>query len=95
MYSFIECHNIKIICLGFQFYFFDFTPKLYKIIGKFKFIDTQFINNHLKQFGAEEISSQAFQTILQIGINEQAYFEKFALKGFLPKNLYPMINKII
>ena len=38
LYSFLEYHNIKIILLGVQVYFFDSTPKLHTIIGKLKFL---------------------------------------------------------
>ena len=34
------------------------------IVGNFKLLDTQFINNHLKQFGAMELSNKEFKKIL-------------------------------
>ncbi len=65
------------------------------IIGKFDFIDTQFLNNHLKQFGAIEVPSSKFKSLLNNSINKTANFEKFSEKGFIGKEIYPLINKII
>jgi len=65
------------------------------IVGKYKFIDTQFINSHLKQFGAREISNKAFKDILVKAINERGDFEKFLPKGFVPKTHYPLKKKLI
>ena len=34
--------------------------------AKFKFIDTQFYSDHLKQFGAKKISKKEYQNILEL-----------------------------
>ena len=60
------------------------------IIGKFDFIDTQFLNNHLKQFGAIEVPSSKFKSLLNNSINKTANFEKFSEKGFIGKEIYPL-----
>ena len=65
------------------------------IIGNFHFLDTQFINDHLKQFGACEISNNDFKKILYKAIEVPANFEKFYKTGFIPKKLYPLVNRII
>lgn len=50
-------------------------------VGNFDFVDTQFINEHLKQFGAEEISNQKFKKLLKVSIKKKSNFEKFSKKG--------------
>ncbi|MAJ23956.1 MAG: leucyl/phenylalanyl-tRNA--protein transferase [Rickettsiales bacterium] len=64
-------------------------------IGGFQVLDTQFINEHLKQFGAIELPNKEFKSIIEKNINKKAYFYKFSKKGFLANNLYPLKNKII
>ena len=63
--------------------------------ANFDFIDTQFINRHLEQFGAIEISNSKFKRILKEGINKKRNFYQYHTKGFLPKNLFPLNSGII
>ena len=64
-------------------------------VGGFKFLDTQFINEHLKQFGAIEISNKEFKNIIEKNINKKADFYFYSKKGFLPDHLYPLKKDII
>ena len=64
-------------------------------IGGFKILDTQFINEHLKQFGAIEISNKEFKSIIEKNINKEANFYFYSQKGFLPHHLYPLKKSII
>ena len=64
-------------------------------VGGFKILDTQFINEHLKQFGALEVSNKEFKNIIEKNINKEANFYLYSKKGFLPQHLYPLKKKII
>ena len=64
-------------------------------VGGFKILDTQFINNHLKQFGAIEMSNKEFKNIISKNINKQADFYFYSKRGFLPNHLYPLKKNII
>ena len=64
-------------------------------IGGFKILDTQFINEHLKQFGAIEVSNKEFKSIIEKNINKKANFYFYSQKGFLPNHLYPLKKNII
>ena len=64
-------------------------------VGGFKILDTQFINEHLKQFGAIEVSNKEFKNIIDKNINEEANFYLYSKKGFLPNHLYPLKKNII
>ena len=64
-------------------------------IGGFKILDTQFINEHLKQFGAIEVSNKEFKSIIEKNINKEANFYYYSQKGFLPHHLYPLKKSII
>ena len=64
-------------------------------IGGFKILDTQFINEHLKQFGAIEVSNKEFKSIIEKNINKEANFYFYSQKGFLPYHLYPLKKSII
>ncbi len=64
-------------------------------IAKFDFIDTQFINEHLAQFGALEISNSNFKRILKKGIKRNRNFFEIHKRGFLPKKLFPLNTGII
>ena len=57
-------------------------------VANFDFIDTQFINKHLEQFGALEIPNTNFKRILKKSIKKDRNFFKFYSKGFLPKNFF-------
>ena len=63
--------------------------------GGFKILDTQFINEHLKQFGAIEVSNKEFKNIIEKNINKEANFYFYSKKGFLPQHLYPLKKSII
>ena len=63
--------------------------------GGFDFIDTQFINDHLLQFGAQEIPNNIFKSMLKKGISSEGDFFKYSPKGFIPKTLLPLKNNII
>ena len=65
------------------------------IVGNFKLLDTQFINNHLKQFGAMELSNKDFKKILDKNINREVNFFEFSSKGILPNKLYPLKTNIL
>ena len=64
-------------------------------VGGFKILDTQFINNHLKQFGAIEMSNKEFKNIISKNINKKANFYFYSKRGFLPNHLYPLKKNII
>ena len=64
-------------------------------VGGFKILDTQFINEHLKQFGAIEVSNKEFRNIIEKNINKEANFYFYSKKGFLPDHLYPLKKSII
>ena len=64
-------------------------------VGGFKILDTQFINEHLKQFGAIEVSNKEFKNIILKNIDEKADFYLYSKKGFLPNHLYPLKTNII
>ena len=64
-------------------------------VGGFKVLDTQFINDHLKQFGAIEVSNKEFKSIIEKNINQEANFYLYSKKGFLPDHLYPLKKSII
>ena len=49
-------------------------------IGGFKILDTQFINEHLKQFGAIEVSNKEFKNIIEKNINKEANFYFYSQK---------------
>ncbi len=65
------------------------------IIGNFEFLDTQFINNHLIQFGAIEVSNKEFKKILDKNINKKVNFFKFSSKGFLQNQLHPLKSSVL
>jgi len=44
------------------------------IIGGFQLLDTQFITDHLKQFGAEEIPRKTYHQRLKSALKVPAYF---------------------
>ncbi len=64
-------------------------------VGGFKILDTQFINEHLKQFGALEVSNKEFKNIIEKHINKEADFYFYSKKGFLPDHIYPLKKGII
>lgn len=43
-------------------------------LGGFRLLDTQFITDHLTQFGAIEITAEAYQQVLDDALEEQAVF---------------------
>ena len=64
-------------------------------VGGFKILDTQFINEHLKQFGAIEVSNKEFKNIIEKNVDKKANFYCYSKKGFLPHHLYPLKKSII
>jgi leucyl/phenylalanyl-tRNA---protein transferase len=44
--------------------------------GGFRLLDTQFVTDHLKQFGAREIPRAAYQSLLADALDERAWFER-------------------
>ena len=64
-------------------------------VANFDFIDTQFINKHLEQFGALEIPNSNFKRILNKGIKKNRNFFEFHSKGFLPHKLLPLNTGIV
>jgi leucyl/phenylalanyl-tRNA--protein transferase len=46
--------------------------------GGFQLLDAQFINDHLRQFGAVEVSRNNYQRMLDQAIGEEADFARFA-----------------
>ena len=63
--------------------------------GDYDFIDTQFINDHLSQFGAVEIPNTDFKKNLKKSIKKNSNFFKFTSRGFIPEKLLPRKNEII
>ncbi|RPH05971.1 MAG: leucyl/phenylalanyl-tRNA--protein transferase [Alphaproteobacteria bacterium TMED93] len=64
-------------------------------VANFDFIDTQFINEHLAQFGAIEVPNNNFKRMLKEGVSKNRNFFKMHSGGFLPKELFPLNNGII
>ena len=64
-------------------------------VGKYDFIDTQFINDHLSQFGAIEITNNSFKRLLASSLRKNSNFYKYNPKGFISNKLFPLNNKII
>ncbi len=64
-------------------------------VGNYDFIDTQFINDHLSQFGALEIPNKDFKRILKNSVAKNSNFFELYPKGFIPKKLLPLNNNII
>ena len=58
-------------------------------IGKFTILDTQFITEHLKTFGAYEIDQEMFLVILKKALLVEADFFAIGPVGELNKELYP------
>jgi leucyl/phenylalanyl-tRNA--protein transferase len=46
--------------------------------GGFRLLDAQFINDHLRQFGAVEVSRNSYQRLLDLAIAEEADFACFS-----------------
>jgi len=57
--------------------------------GRFTILDTQFITEHLKTFGAYEIKQENFLIILNKALQVNADFFKMGKSGELNENLYP------
>ncbi len=64
-------------------------------VGGYSVLDTQFINDHLKQFGAIELPNNEFKNIIDKNMNKKVNFYNYSEKGFLPTNLYPLSRKVI
>ncbi len=63
-------------------------------IGGFKILDTQFINEHLKQFGAIEVSNKEFKSIIEKNINKEANFYFYSQKVSCPI-IYILLKKVL
>jgi leucyl/phenylalanyl-tRNA--protein transferase len=46
--------------------------------GGFRLLDAQFINDHLKQFGAVEVARSDYQQMLEAALEDDAEFDSFA-----------------
>ena len=65
-------------------------------VANFDFIDTQFINEHLAQFGALEIPNSNFKRILKKGITKKRNFLKCMLRVYCLKVYFPEFwNRLI
>ncbi len=62
------------------------------IHGGYQILDTQFINEHLRQFGAIEMKRDCFKKKLREALKVSASFFKFSKKGFIPENKHPSKN---
>jgi leucyl/phenylalanyl-tRNA---protein transferase len=49
--------------------------------GRFQLLDAQFINDHLKQFGAIEVARNSYQRMLDRAIEGEADFSRFTCDG--------------
>jgi leucyl/phenylalanyl-tRNA---protein transferase len=49
--------------------------------GDFRLLDAQFMNDHLKQFGAIEVPRRKYQQMLEAGLGAEAAFEAFTDDG--------------
>ena len=61
-------------------------------VGNFSVLDTQFITEHLKTFGAYEINQDKFLVILKKALLEEANFFNMGPSGDLNIDLYPKSN---
>ena len=61
-------------------------------VGNFSVLDTQFITEHLKTFGAYEINQDKFLVILKKALLEEANFFNIGPSGDLNIGLYPKSN---
>ena len=64
-------------------------------IGKYYILDTQFITDHLKLFGAKEISQKRFMEILKSNLMIKADFFKLGPSGPLDRNSYPKVKNFV
>jgi leucyl/phenylalanyl-tRNA---protein transferase len=46
--------------------------------GKFKLLDAQFLTDHLRRFGAEEVAREAYHLLLESALGAEADFSAFA-----------------
>jgi leucyl/phenylalanyl-tRNA--protein transferase len=49
--------------------------------GGFRLLDAQFINDHLKQFGAVEVTRRKYQYMLEAALEAEADFHRFTADG--------------
>ena len=61
-------------------------------VGNFSVLDTQFITEHLKTFGAYEIDQDKFLVILKKALLVEANFFNMGPSGDLNIGLYPKSN---
>ncbi|HUE47070.1 MAG TPA: leucyl/phenylalanyl-tRNA--protein transferase [Aestuariivirgaceae bacterium] len=46
--------------------------------GRFRLLDTQFLTDHLKRFGTEEVAREAYHLLLEAALGAEADFSAFA-----------------
>jgi len=61
-------------------------------IGNFSILDTQFITDHLKKFGAIEVNQKEFLKMLKDALKIKANFFKMSPVGALDESFYPKIK---
>lgn len=64
------------------------------ILGGYVFLDTQFITDHLRQFGVKEVSRKRFQYILSKALSVNANFKFYSGEGFIGEEFYPLSKKL-
>tara|TARA_B100000676_G_scaffold132001_2_gene131104 strand:- start:1373 stop:2050 length:678 start_codon:yes stop_codon:yes gene_type:complete len=61
-------------------------------VGKYIVLDTQFITNHLKFFGAKEISQKKFLQILKIALESKGSFFEIDKNNNVKNKKYPILE---
>ena len=61
-------------------------------VGKYIVLDTQFITNHLKLFGAKEISQRKFLQILKIALKNKGSFFEIDKNNTIENTRYPKLE---
>ena len=61
-------------------------------VGKYIVLDTQFITNHLKFFGAKEISQKKFLQILKIALESKGSFFEIDKNNTVENKKYPILE---
>ena len=76
-----------------KFALINLVARLYFL--KYSILDIQFINNHLKQFGAFEIPQDVFKKKLSMCINQTINFQSFSIEdGDLFDNVLSFLQEI-
>jgi len=61
------------------------------IHGNFVLLDTQFVTDHLRQFGAREVERTEFQGLLEVALQQQAHFGALGYE-VLPEQIIEIID---